>query len=115
MIPKTNIDYESSGYIMDCLGAESKNELTPAYYDITLQGKVSRDEESSASLDIIINSIRYDLGYLGGWGINNTLEDMADSYDTELASKMKSSNKVVSKSLEKALKQLTEMLGEYEG
>ena len=36
--------------------------LTPAYYDITLQGKAVRDEESADMLDIIFASRIFDLG-----------------------------------------------------
>ena len=110
VIPKTNADYEKSGYIIDALAAESKNELTPAYYEKTLQGKVSRDEESSASLDVIINSIRYDIGYLGGWGIGSMLYTMADSYNTDLTSQYKKSDKVITKSMERTIKKLMESL-----
>ncbi len=88
VIPKSNIERDQTGYIMDALGAASKNILTPAYYDKTLRGKVSRDEESAASLDIVISTIRYDLGYLGNWGISSTLNTMADSYNMDLASKI---------------------------
>jgi len=114
VIPKTNADYEKCGYIIDALGAESKNELTPAYYDKTLQGKVSRDEESSASLDVIINSIRYDLGYLGGWGIGSMLYSMADGYNADLTSQYKKINKVVSKTLERTIDKLETALAEEE-
>ena len=36
--------------------------VTPAYYDITLKGKYSRDEESIAMLDLIFNNRVVDLG-----------------------------------------------------
>lgn len=112
VIPKTNVDYERSGYIIDALGAESKNELTPAYYEKTLQGKVSRDEESSASLDVIIGTIRYDIGYLGGWGISSMLYTMADSYNTDLASQYKKIDKVISKTVERQLDKLEDATAE---
>lgn len=108
VIPSTNVNYIRDGYIIDALGAESKNELTPAYYDKTLQGKVSRDEESSASLDVIINTIRYDLGYLGGWGIGSMLYSMADNYNTDLTSQYKKIDKVVSKTIDRQLGKLAE-------
>lgn len=85
-IPVTNVAYDITGHVMDTLGAESKNELTPAYYNVTLLGKVSRDSESAASLDIIIGSIRYDLGYLGGIGISSMLYTMANACNTDLTS-----------------------------
>jgi len=101
VIPKDNVQYEMTGYVMDALGAASKNMLTPAYYDVNLKGKVSRDEESTQSLDIIISTIKYDIGYLAGLGISSMLYSMADSYNTDLASQYQRQTKVVSKTLDK--------------
>ena len=98
-IPITNVEYAMTGHIMDTLGAESKNELTPAYYDVTLIGKVSRDAESAASLDIIISTIRYDIGYLSGIGISNMLNTMANAFNTDLASQYQKQTKVFDKLL----------------
>jgi hypothetical protein len=64
VIPLTNEDAERTSYIIDSLGAASKNILTPAYYDINLKGVISRDDESQISLDIAISTLRYDMGYL---------------------------------------------------
>jgi hypothetical protein len=36
--------------------------VTPAYYDITLEGKQLRDDESAEMLDIILGSRVFDLG-----------------------------------------------------
>jgi len=88
VIPVTNVNYAMTGYVMDALGAASKNLLTPAYYDKTLRGQISRDEESTQSLDVVFSTIKYDLGYLGDWGIGSMLYTMADSYSTDLASKV---------------------------
>ena len=109
VIPSTNIDFESSGYIMDALGASSKNELTPAYFDKTLQGKVSRDEESQASLEIIISTIKYDLGYLGGFGFSSMLYGMADSYNTDLTSTYTKQEKIINKSSDRILSKFEEL------
>lgn len=98
-LPITNTEYAMTGHVMDTLGAESKNELTPAYYDVTLIGKVSRDAESAASLDIIIDTIRYDIGYLSGIGISSMLNTMANSFTTDLASQYQKQSKVFDKLL----------------
>ncbi len=108
VIPKDNTLYEMTGYVMDALGAASKNTLTPAYYEVNLKGKVSRDEESTQSLDIIIATIKYDIGYLAGLGISSMLYSMADSYNTDLASQFQKQTKVVSKTLDK-------MISKFEG
>ena len=55
-VPTGPQDLERTGIITEVLASESYD-LTEAYYDKTLKGKTTRDEESSASLDVIINSI----------------------------------------------------------
>lgn len=100
-IPVTNVAYDMTGHVMDTLGAESKNELTPAYYNVTLLGKVSRDSESVVSLDIIIGSIRYDLGYLGGIGISSMLYTMANACNSDLTSQYEAKASSFEKALEK--------------
>lgn len=110
-IPKSNIDAVMTGHVMDALGAASRNLLTPAYYDITLRGKVSRDEESAASLDIVISTIKYDLGYLGDWGINSVLYGMADAYNTDLASKITALENTVATNVEKMVTAVSALEG----
>ncbi len=67
-IPKSNADTVMTGHVMDALGAASKNLLTPAYYDITLRGKVSRDEESAAMLDLIYARTAFDFNTVFDFG-----------------------------------------------
>ena len=61
-VPVTASNQERTGIIIEALSAESMYTLTPAYYDITLQGKAVRDEESADMLDIIFESRIFDLG-----------------------------------------------------
>ncbi len=107
-IPITNTEYAMTGHVMDTLGAESKNNLTPAYYDVTLIGKVSRDAESAASLDIIIDTIRYDIGYVGGINISSMLNTMADGHNTDLASQYQKQSKVFDKLLDRIVETFVE-------
>lgn len=86
-LPKTISDLDRAGYILEVMGASSKNMLTPAYYEITLKGKVTRDEESTDTLDIVLNTIRYDIGYLSNWGLSGITNDLAHNYDLDLASR----------------------------
>ena len=61
-IPVSNTDMEKTGIILEALAAESLYTVQPAYYDITLQGKVTRDVESEQMLDIIYGNLCYDIG-----------------------------------------------------
>jgi hypothetical protein len=61
-VPKSVSDPERTSIILEALAAESHYTLFPAYYDITLQRKFTRDEESAAMLDIIFATTVYDTG-----------------------------------------------------
>ena len=71
-VPKSASDTERTSLILEALAAESRYTLLPAYYDITLQRKSTRDEESEAILDILFSTTVYDSGaaynFAGIWG-----------------------------------------------
>lgn len=67
-IPVTNSNPDDAAYFLEAMSAESVNTLTPAFYDICLNGKYLRDEESSAMLDIILDS--YTVEFADIFGIN---------------------------------------------
>ena len=52
----TNQTPDDTALILEALSYESQDTLTPAYYDICLTGKSTRDEESKDMLDIIFDS-----------------------------------------------------------
>ncbi|MBQ2724357.1 MAG: hypothetical protein IJF78_01495 [Clostridia bacterium] len=71
VIPVSCADPEMTGYFLEAISCESKKQLIPAYYDVVLQGKITRDEESKEMLDIIFNNRLYDIGLIfdiGGFG-----------------------------------------------
>jgi len=67
-IPVTNQELSDTGLIVEALAAESMYTLTPAYYNVALQRKYMRDDESSAMLDIILSSRMFDLDSVYDWG-----------------------------------------------
>ena len=56
------------GLIIEALGAESKNKVTPVYYDKCMKSMYVRDEEDEEMLDIIFDSRCFDLGSVFNWG-----------------------------------------------
>lgn len=54
--------------VLNLLGAEAKNYITPAYIETTLKGQRLRDDDSEEMLDIIINSIGCDIGHIYDFG-----------------------------------------------
>ncbi len=109
-IPKSTYDSEKTAMFIDAVSAESKNQLMPAYYEINLHGKVTRDEESGAMLDIIFGNRIYDIGQIYDIGdFANTLIYMTSTYDSDYASKYAKSEKMISKKLELMVSKFEEL------
>ncbi len=68
VIPYDNEDLEFTAWVTDSLGAASKNILTPKYYDAYLKWKNTRDDESKEIIDLILATVRYDIGYMYDFG-----------------------------------------------
>ena len=80
-------DIEKIGAIVNAISKLGKDYLLPAYYEKTLTGKLSRDDESEVSIDIIVNNVNYDLGFIFNWGnIGNFMLSMVDARNKDLAS-----------------------------
>lgn len=62
VVPTTAEKPELSGAVLETLHYLSYEDVMPAYYEVTLKEKVSRDSVSSQMLDLIMDSIYYDLG-----------------------------------------------------
>ncbi|MCL2774694.1 MAG: hypothetical protein FWD71_15305 [Oscillospiraceae bacterium] len=63
-IPKYEADLDRTGKIIEALCAESYKQLVPAYYEVSLKTKYSRDDESVKMLDLISAGVVYDFGLL---------------------------------------------------
>ncbi len=63
-IPRTAQNLEAIGIITEAMCAESYKTLVPAYYDVALKVKSTRDEQSIAMLDLIVDSRVFDFGYV---------------------------------------------------
>ncbi|MCL2813953.1 MAG: hypothetical protein FWD23_05075 [Oscillospiraceae bacterium] len=104
-ILQTEQDIEMVGIITEALSAESYNLVTPAYYEVALKIKYSRDEESVQMLDLIKSGIKYDFGYIyDGWqGVAFGLQEMfagqkkdfASYYEKKERSALKYYNKII--------------------
>jgi len=104
-IPICNYSPEKTGYFIEALAYESRNTVLPTYYEINLQGKVSRDEESRAMLDIIFSERHYDLGEIYDPGnFANVLIYMTMTNDSNIASKWAKNERLIGKSMDKMLR-----------
>ena len=103
-VPKTADDPERTSIILEAMAAESKYTLQPAYYDVVLQRKFARDEESSEMLDIIFGSRTYDIGAVYSFGsvftdfiglCNKSDTNITSYYDKKINAMQKAIDKVI--------------------
>ena len=67
-IPVTNAKLAETGLLVEALSAESMYTLTPAYFEVALERKYMRDEESRDMLEIILSTRMVDLTTIYDWG-----------------------------------------------
>jgi ABC-type glycerol-3-phosphate transport system substrate-binding protein len=104
-IPVTTGDIDRATIIMESLSAESKYLLVPAYYDVSLKTKHSRDDESSEMLDLILSNRVLDIGDVynfAEFGIE--FYRRAVAYDRNLVSFYEKYESKVNKEIDKMMK-----------
>jgi len=73
LIPITNSTPDTTAAVLEAMAAETYRTVTPAYFEIALKEKYSRDDESSRMLDIIIEGNYPDVGYIYGLVLNKPI------------------------------------------
>lgn len=74
-VPATIRNPEMVGAVIELLSYESADTVIPAYYDVLLTGKLARDTDTVAMIDILFDTITYEIGgnYFGFSGGFNAL------------------------------------------
>ena len=94
---------EWTGMIIEELSYLSYKDILPVYYDVVLNVKLVRDEESVAMLDILFDSKVFDPAYIMGSGfpgmwvdtISQQKRDFISTYEKQEASNLKAIQKKV--------------------
>jgi len=86
VMPITVEDIEKTGAITEALCAIGSRDVLPAFYDVSLKTKYSRDTESEAMIDIIKDSIVYDIGYCSGGTFQYIGQQLGKSVTHDFAS-----------------------------
>ena len=106
-IPKCEMDYDRVGIIMEYWAYESSQTVMPAYYEITIKTKRVQEETASQMIDLIKDSIRYDLSELYN---SDILSVLYTGYENgNLSSTWASSKKLMGKSFDKVYKAISEL------
>ena len=115
-IPTTIGNPDMVGAALELLAYESANEVIPTYYDVLLEGKLARDTDTIAMLDILFDTIAYEVG--GNYfGFESGLSDLFYTTcrlcfynkSTDFASWYKGKEKASLKLIERFYKSLGEL------
>lgn len=86
-VPVTVSDADRTGVVLENLAAESNRTVRGVYYDVVLGSKLVRDEASVSSLDTILDSGRFEIGYVYNWGdMRTALEQNIGKGNADIAS-----------------------------
>ena len=88
-VPITSTEFDMIGRIIEDMTYYSYDIITPAYKEIQLKSRDSRDEESSAMIDIIFSSMRLDLAFAFqdcGLSLVNDLRAQLTNFDAGIVS-----------------------------
>ncbi|MBP5236795.1 MAG: hypothetical protein J6128_04595 [Clostridia bacterium] len=62
-VPKTNVNPDTAGAVLEAMASYSYRETVPLYLDIVLKGKYMSDAKSRKMVNLIVDSLKID----GGW------------------------------------------------
>jgi len=109
-VPKVQENPDRTGILVEAIAYESMKTVTPAYYEIALKGKYTRDNESSDMLDIILATRCYDLGWyyqIGGY--NEQVMNLLRNFKNDFTSMYKKLEKTALKQVEKLNEKFAEV------
>ncbi len=74
-IPTSCQDTARSSAVMEALASFSEMSVAPTYYDIILNGRYTRDLESSEMLDLMVKNVKLDFGWIYDWDIDKIAQN----------------------------------------
>ena len=99
--------------VLEAMASASYKLVRPVYYETTLRTKLAQDPQSAEMMDLVINNIRIDAGFVysqaissTGRGFHQNFQDLIASKNNDTVSRFKSSSSIAKKLWEKFLKKM---------
>ena len=99
--------------VLEAMASASYNMVRPVYYETTLRTKIAQDPQSSVMMDLIINNIHIDAGFVyshamkvNGQGFHQSFQQLVGSKTNDTASRFKSSSNAAKKGLKNLINKL---------
>jgi hypothetical protein len=103
-VPFTAGDPELTGKVSELLAYYSKSTVIPAFYNVVLGQKISRNDDSTKMLDIIFSNTVYDLGIAFGAQFYNITKTFVEKNNNDFASYYAKNENTFKKSLDNFIK-----------
>ena len=97
------------GAVLEAMGSASYRIVKPAYYETTLRTKLVSDPQSSAMLDMIVENLRTDAGYINVYAFNSFHHGFREIMSSK-QNTVSSSYKARQKATEKTVKNLNKKM-----
>jgi len=104
-IPVTIKEAEATAAVMDAMAYLAQTELMPAFYNINMEQKQLRNEDSIEMLNIILSNRAFDIGTGFGWfsSFSTAVQNAILAGDTGIASIVASNKEAIESSIQKTL------------
>ena len=103
-VPMSNTELEMTSVIMEEMAIGAKNYIVPAYYNVALRDKYTRDADSVEMLDIVYNTRAFDMGDVFWlFDIRNVFVNIMRTGGTGFASVIESNLTKINDTIEKAI------------
>lgn len=100
MIPVTSKDPLRTLHVLDVFSAASHDTVVDAYVNVTLSGKVARDENSLRMLHLVFDELYYNI-HFSSVSVRTTIYNAVKSGSDAIASTLQKTSKAVNKQLAK--------------
>lgn len=104
-VPITVKDVENTSIFLEAYAYEGYKTVKPAYYDVILQGKFARDNESAEIIDYIYGNISYDIGNIYNFGdMASKVGGLSSTLNTDFSSFVASNLNVLQSGIDDVMK-----------
>ena len=110
VVPMTNRNPENTSLVLEALAEESYRSVLPAYMEVALKDKYTRDPDSAEMLDLVFSTTTVELGDTVWQGdVRNEYMNICASGKDTFASKTASVQKKIDKTIATAMEKLAEL------
>ncbi len=101
IVPITNMELKKTGEVCEAMGYYGQQLVIPAFIDVTVLNKTLRDTDSKEMINLVYDSISYDLAVFFNWGgITGGISSLSTGNNTNFSSFWASNEEKIQKAID---------------